>query len=127
MKSYALAIALSMLISAIYAIQNTQEITVRFLFFEGVYAQGLWEVILFSAGAVLMWFFSLLALLEVRSKYRGQIRERDKKIASLEEERNSLLLAFRGTGREFPQDRPESSDSADQAAPSLHQEEGETV
>ena len=127
MKSYALAIALSMLLSAIYAIQNTQEITVRFLFFEGAYAQGLWEVILFSAGAVLMWFFSLLALLEVRSKYRGQIRERDKKIASLEEEINSLLLAFRGSGRELNQDRPESSDSADQSAPSLHQEEGETV
>ena len=127
MKSYALAIALSMLISAIYAIQNTQEITVRFLFFEGVYAQGLWEVILFSAGAVLMWFFSLLALLEVRSKYRGQIRERDKKIASLEEERNSLLLAFRGSGRELGQDRQESSDSAAETTSTLHQEEGETV
>lgn len=127
MKSYALAIALSMLISAIYAIQNTQEITVRFLFFEGVYSQGLWEVILFSAGSVLMWLFSLLALLEVRSKYRGQIRERDKKITSLEEERNSLLLAFRGNGREFNQDRLESPDSANEARSCLHEEKGETV
>lgn len=57
MKSYALAITLSMLISAIYAIQNTQEITVRFLFFEGVYAQGVVGGHSFSAGAVLMWFF----------------------------------------------------------------------
>jgi hypothetical protein len=71
--------------------------------------------------------FSLLALLEVRSKYRGQIRERDKKIASLEEERNSLLLAFRGSGRELGQDRSEPSDSVAETTSALHQEEGETV
>ncbi len=94
MKSYALAIIATMLLAAGYAYQNPGEITVRFLMFERYFPQGVWEMILFGAGAILMWFFSLLAALEGRGKYKRQIRERDQKIASLEAERTSLLGAI---------------------------------
>lgn len=94
MRSYALAIAVSMLLSAIYVFQNVGEVSVRFFIFERVFPQGVWEVLLFSIGAVLMWVFSLFASLELRAGYRSQIKERDKKITSLEEERTSLLAAI---------------------------------
>lgn len=94
MKSYILAVAFSMLLSAIYAFQNMADITVRFITFQRDVPQGVWEVILFSFGAVLMWFFSILASLENAKKYRGQIKERDAKITSLENEKTSLLNAF---------------------------------
>lgn len=95
MKSYALAIAVSMFLAAIYAFQNTTTITVQFLMFERDVPQGLWEVLLFSSGLVLMWLFSILASLELRSNHRAQIKQRDKKIAVLEEEKSSLLAAFK--------------------------------
>lgn len=95
MKSYALAMAVSMFLAAIYAFQNTTTITVQFLMFAREVPQGLWEVLLFSSGLVLMWLFSILASLELRSNHRAQIKERDEKIALLEEEKSSLLAAFK--------------------------------
>ena len=95
MKSYALAIAVSMLLAAIYAFQNTTTITVQFLMFEREVPQGLWEVLLFSSGLVLMWLFSILASLELRSNHRAQIKQRDKRIVALEDEKSSLLAAFK--------------------------------
>jgi uncharacterized integral membrane protein len=95
MKSYALAVALAMLLAATYAFQNTGEILVRFLIWERTIPQGIWDVLLFAAGGVLMWLVSLFALLETRGKYVRQIREKDKRIRELEEERTSLMNAFR--------------------------------
>lgn len=95
MKSYALAVALAMLLAATYAFQNTGEILVRFLIWERTIPQGIWDVLLFAAGGVLMWFVSLFALLETRGKYVRQVREKDKRIKELEEERTSLMNAFR--------------------------------
>lgn len=94
MRSYVLAVAVAMLLSAVYAFQNTAEITVRFLMLERKLPQGVWEVIIFSVGAFLMWLFSIIASLEIRSRNNRQIKERDKRIAELEEEKKSLLTAF---------------------------------
>ncbi len=107
MKSYALAIALAMLLAATYAFQNTGEILVRFLVWERTIPQGIWDVLLFAAGGVLMWLVSLFALLETRGKYVRQIREKDKRIRELEEERASLMAAFRT--RPEPSEVPEEN------------------
>lgn len=98
MRSYALAITASMLLSAIYVFQNVGDVTVRFFIFEHVFPQGVWEALLFSAGAVLMWFFSIFASIELRVNYRSQIKDRDKKIKVLEEEKASLLSAIGRVG-----------------------------
>ena len=102
MKSYTLAVALAMLLSALYAFQNPGDVTVRFLLYDRTVPQGLWEVLLFSSGAVLMWVFSLAALLEVRKKYRGQIKALEKRAEGLEEERKSLLVALQRGVVEVP-------------------------
>ena len=91
MLTYILAIAFSILLSAVYAFQNSGDIYVRFLVFERVFPQGVWEALLFSAGVLLMWIFSIFASLEGRAKYKSIIKEKDLKIAGLEEERKSLL------------------------------------
>ena len=95
MRSYILAVAVSMLLAAVYTFQNTSEITVHFLVFQRAFPQGVWEVILFSIGAVLMWFFSILASIETHTTHRKEVKERDKRISELEEERSSLLNAFK--------------------------------
>jgi hypothetical protein len=82
------------LLSAVYAFQNAADVYVKFLMFEWSFTQGVWEALLFSTGVLLMWIFSIVASLEVRAKYRAKIKERDLKIAGLEEERKSLLSAF---------------------------------
>jgi uncharacterized integral membrane protein len=92
--TYILAIAFSVLLSAVYAFQNAADVYVKFLMFERSFPQGVWEALLFSAGVLLMWIFSIVASLEVRSKYKAKIKERDVKIAALEEEKKSLLSAF---------------------------------
>ena len=102
MKSYTLAVALAMLLSALYAFQNPGDVTVRFLLYDRTVPQGLWEVLLFSSGAVLMWVFSLAALLEVRKKYRGQIKALEKRAEGLAEERKSLLAALQRGVVEVP-------------------------
>lgn len=94
MFSYILAIAFSILLSAVYAFQNAADISVKFLMFERSFPQGVWEALLFSAGVLLMWVFSILASLEGRAKYKSMIKERDQKIAGLEDEKKSLLSAF---------------------------------
>ena len=94
MRSYILAVAVAMLLSAVYAFQNGAEITVQFLMFSRKFPQGVWEVIVFSVGAFLMWFFSIIASVEIHTKHTKQLKERDKRIAELEDEKKSLLTAF---------------------------------
>lgn len=102
MKSYALAIAMAMLLAAVYAFQNTGEVLVKFLLWEVALPQGIWEVMIFAAGGVLMWMVSLFAMIESRSKYVKQIKEKDAKIKSLEEEHASLMGAIRHGGSQPP-------------------------
>ncbi|MBO8154156.1 LapA family protein [Thermovirga sp.] len=94
MRSYALAIAVAMLVAALYAFQNPQEVVVKFFSWERELPQGIWEVLLFAAGGVLMWLVSLFALVESRAKLIKQIKEKDKKIKDLEAEKNSLIKAI---------------------------------
>lgn len=101
MKSYALAIAVAMLLAAVYAFQNTGEVLVKFLVWELSFPQGIWEVMLFAAGGVLMWLVSLFAMVESRSKYVRQIKEKDAKIRELESERSSLMEAIRHGGHQY--------------------------
>ncbi len=112
MKSYALAIAVSMLLAAVFAFQNTADVMVKFLLWEVALPQGIWEVMLFAAGGVLMWMVSLFALMEGRSRYTRQIREKEKRIKELEEERASLMGAFRQNGPHFPKPEDHSGENA---------------
>lgn len=116
MKSYALAVALAMLLAAVYAFQNAGEIIVRFLVWERAIPQGIWEVLLFAAGGILMWLVSLSALMETRGKYVRQVREKEKKIRELEEERASLLAAISARREEAAAVRPESASEISETA-----------
>lgn len=98
-KSYALAIAVAMLVAAGYAFQNTGDVTVRFLVWERQIPQGVWEVLLFAAGGILMWFVSLVALLEVRSGLKREIRDLRKREEEHSEERTALLAALANNPR----------------------------
>lgn len=97
MRSYALAVGLAMMLSAIFAFQNTGEITVKFLIWTRQVPQGIWEVAVFAGGCVLMWLVSMSAALESRVKYKKQIRELEGKVKKMEEERVSLLNAMNAT------------------------------
>lgn len=91
MKSYVLAIVLTMFLSALFAFQNIGDVTVKFVFWQWTLPQGVWEVVLFSTGAAVMWFFSLFSVFEVRSKLKKQLKEKDDKIAALEQEKKAIL------------------------------------
>ena len=91
LKSYVLAIVLTMFLSALFAFQNIGDVTVKFVFWQWTLPQGVWEVVLFSTGAAVMWFFSLFSVFEVRSKLKKQLKEKDDKIAALEQEKKAIL------------------------------------
>lgn len=94
MKSTMLAIVITMVISALYSFQNIDTITVNFLFFSKSFPQGVWEVVLFCAGTIMMWLFSLLAGLETRYKHQKQINELNKKIQLLEENNREMIASI---------------------------------
>jgi uncharacterized integral membrane protein len=96
MKSYALAVALAMLAAAGYAFQNDGQITVRLLLWSRDVPQGLWEVLLFAAGGVLMWLIALAAQFETKVGHKKTLRELQGRIDELEKERQSLLAALAG-------------------------------
>lgn len=102
MKSYALAILLAMLVAAGYAFQNTGDVVVRFIFWEKTLPQGLWDILLFAAGGLLMWIVSLASLIEVRSALKRKMKEQEERIRSLEQERQQLLEALKGSPAEVP-------------------------
>ena len=91
MKSYVLAIVLTMFLSALFAFQNIGDVTVKFVVWQWTLPQGVWEVVLFSTGAAVMWFFSLFSVFEVRSKLKKQLKEKDDKITALEQEKKAIL------------------------------------
>lgn len=108
LKSYILAIVLTMFLSALFAFQNIGDVTVRFLFFEWTLPQGVWEVVLFSSGAAIMWFFSLFSVFEVRSKLKKELKSKDEKIASLEQEKKSILESLTVKAQAAPETEHES-------------------
>lgn len=112
MKSYILAIVITMFLSALFAFQNIGDVTVRFLFFEWTLPQGVWEVVLFSSGAALMWFFSLFSVFEVRSRYKKELKARDEKIASLEQEKKTMFESLSAAANSAAQRQPEEERSA---------------
>ena len=91
MKSYILAITVTMFLSALFAFQNIGDVTVRFLVFEWVLPQGVWEVLVFCAGAAIMWIFSIFSMFEVRGKYKKELKAKDEKIAAVEREKKTIL------------------------------------
>lgn len=113
MRSYILAIVLTMFLSALFAFQNIGDVTVKFLFFEWTMPQGVWEVVLFSSGAALMWFFSLFSVFEVRSKLKKELKERDDKISSLEQEKKAIIESLAARPQTVQETAPQS-----EAAPS---------
>ncbi|MDR3254767.1 MAG: LapA family protein [Synergistaceae bacterium] len=92
--SHVIAVAFAILFAALYSYENAGDIFVKFLMFERQFPQGVWEAMLFSVGALIMWLFSLFSSLEIRSKYKSAVKERDKRIASLEDEKKSLIEAL---------------------------------
>lgn len=93
MKSTMLAIVITMFISALYSFQNLDPIKVKFFVFEGSFPQGVWEVVLFCAGVVLMWIFSMFASLETRGKYKKLLKEKDEKLKAADEEKKSIIAS----------------------------------
>ncbi len=103
MKSYALAILLAMLVAAGYAFQNTGDVVVRFIIWEKTLPQGLWDILLFAAGGLLMWIVSLASLVEVRGALRRKIKDQEERIRALEQEKQQLLDALKTPSVELPQ------------------------
>jgi uncharacterized integral membrane protein len=127
MKSYFLGILVMMIISAVYAISNVEQITANFLMFSMSVPQGLWEIILFLLGALLMWLFSVGASIETYSSNRKSAKEMKAKIAELEEEKKSLLLTLQNLGGKPAAaieriDRPEPEIVADSPQIPIEQE-----
>lgn len=91
MKSYVLAVVVTMFLSALFAFQNIGDVTVRFLIFEWTLPQGVWEVLLFCSGAALMWIFSIFSMFEQRGKYKKQLREKDDLIKAAEADKKTIL------------------------------------
>lgn len=91
MKSYILAITITMFLSALFAFQNIGDVTVRFLMFEWVFPQGVWEVLVFCTGAAIMWIFSIFSMFEMRGKYKKALKAKDERIAAVENEKKMIL------------------------------------
>ncbi|MDR3280546.1 MAG: lipopolysaccharide assembly protein LapA domain-containing protein [Synergistaceae bacterium] len=116
MKSYLLGIIVVMVLSAVYAMSNTAEVTVQFLMLEKTFpSQGIWELILFSTGALLMWFFSVGASIEQYCANRKKTKELSQKVKELEDDKKALLGALHRTGGEPEQPEPRAESEA--AAP----------
>ena len=104
-----------MLLAALFAYQNPGDMVIRFLVWERVLPQGVWEIALFTAGAIAMWFISLSAILETRNKNARELKEQKERITTLEEdldkvrdERNALMLAMKKYGADLPLEMLES-------------------
>ncbi len=101
MKSYILAITVTMFLSALFAFQNIGDVTVRFFLFEWVLPQGVWEVLVFCAGAAIMWIFSIFSMFEARGKYKKELKAKDEKIAAVEREKKTILESVAAARNSF--------------------------
>ncbi|MDR1581333.1 MAG: LapA family protein [Synergistaceae bacterium] len=112
MKSNILGIMVAMILSAVYVLSNTAEITVKFLSLEMTFHQGLWEIIVFGTGVLIMGLISFCAEIEMYVKNRKKTKELTKRVAQLEDERKSLLdtlrnFGWKDRGKDEPHDSPE--------------------
>jgi uncharacterized integral membrane protein len=98
MKSYILGIVVAIILSAVYALSNTTEITVRFLSLQTTFPQGMWEAMVFGCGVLIMSLISFCESIETYVKNRKKTKELTKRIAQLEDERKSLLAALGSFG-----------------------------
>ena len=130
MRSYTVAIAFAVLVSAVFSYQNPGDVTIRFLIWTRQLPQGVWEVAVFSAGCVLMWIVSLSAHLEGRARFRKIIREQTERIAKLEDDRANILKAIRTTpdvlDRAFITEKENNGNSGEAGAPIESVEKTET-
>lgn len=117
MRSYTVAIAFAVLVSAVFSYQNPGDVTIRFLVWTRQLPQGVWEVAVFSAGCILMWIVSLSAHLEGRARFRKIIREQTERISKLEDDRANILKAIRTTpdvlDRTFITEKENKGDSSE--------------
>ena len=118
MKSYFLAVTITMFLSALFAFQNIGDVTVRFLTFEWTFPQGLWEVLIFCTGAAIMWIFSIFALFEVRGKYKQQLKQKDEKIAAIEGEKKTILESI-AAAKSAPSATAETEPAAEAVQPAV--------
>lgn len=116
MRSYGLGIAFGMIMAAIFAFQNTADVVVRFLVWERVLPQGVWEVALFAAGAVAMWVISLSAFFEIKGRNSRLLKDQketigimEQEVKDLRDERNTLIIALRKSG-EYSDSETQRSD-----------------
>lgn len=112
MKSYILAITITMFLSALFAFQNIGNVTVRFLMFEWILPQGVWEVLVFCTGAAVMWLFSIFSMFETRGKYKKELKAKDEKIAAVESEKKSILESMavvKNNAASYQQAQPNTS------------------
>ncbi|MDR0651953.1 MAG: LapA family protein [Synergistaceae bacterium] len=110
MKSYIFGIVMAMILSAAYALSNTVEITIKFLTLQTTLPQGIWEVIVFGLGALIMLLASVFASIEMYVKNRKKTKELTKRITQLEDERKSLLVTLQSFGWKDRQvDEPHAS------------------
>ncbi|MDI3499009.1 MAG: lipopolysaccharide assembly protein [Synergistaceae bacterium] len=100
MKSYALAVAAGMIIAALYAVQNGDIITVNFLVWQRDVHQGIWEVLVFAAGALLMWVASVGAIVELKGRSKSRVKELERQISALEKEKASFIETLQGGHKE---------------------------
>ncbi len=98
MRSYGLGLGLVALLSALFAVQNQDVVAVKFLVWDFALSQGIWEVVLFVVGVVLMWIISLAATWEIRYHNRRDQERSRRRIAALEKEKEALLAAMKAAG-----------------------------
>jgi uncharacterized integral membrane protein len=101
MKSYILGIVVAMILSVAYALSNTAEITVKFFNLQTTFPQGMWEVIVFALGILIMGLISICESIESYVKNRKKTKELTKRIAQLEDERKSLLTTLGSFGWKY--------------------------
>ncbi len=88
-----LTILLVILIASIVFVLQNNATVVSLKFFKWTFptvSVGLLTIVAFFAGFVVMWIISLMIYIKSMSKYKKEIKSRDKLIKQLEEEKNTL-------------------------------------
>lgn len=98
MKSYGIGLGITALLSALYAVQNQDMLSVRFVAWEFALPQGMWEVIIFVFGLFLMGVIAFAAGWEVRYRNARELARNRLRIEALEKEREALLSALKAAG-----------------------------
>lgn len=98
MRSYGLGLGFVAVLAATFAVQNQDIVAVRFLAWDFALHQGMWEILLFTLGILLMWVISLAASWEAKFRSRRELERCRRRVESLEKERSALLAAMKAAG-----------------------------